>query len=154
MGAEDFQGDYLHFGADDLEPHAGWWQPLVEACDAGMCPCPVVLEPDGRVQSMGGTWGWELRAEGEDWEPVDWTTVPFMSREQWEVVSPMPAELHYCTDAWVSARLAVTGTLTVLRREARFTHHNALAGRGAGMDVHVRNRHDRARFAQLLAEVT
>lgn len=152
LGAEDFRGDYLHFGADDLEPQPGWWRPLVEACDRGALPCPVVEHPDGSVESAGGD-GWELATDvADDWAPVQWTTVPFMSRAQWEHVRPMPRELHYCTDVWCSARLGRVGVPTVLRPASRFRHFNEPAGKGAGMDVHARNRHDRALFDQLIEE--
>jgi hypothetical protein len=146
-GSERATGDYLLLGADDLEPLPGWWQPLVEAVERGCCPCPVVLESDGRVQSAG-TSGWEpIRTIGEDWTPVDWTTVPFVTRAQWSLVAPM-LPTHYCTDTWVSYRLGRHGIKTVLRTGSRFRHHNALPGRGAGMDIHKRNQHDRMIFTE------
>jgi hypothetical protein len=141
---------YVHLGADDLVPEDGWWEPLAEAVDAGYLPCPVVLEPDGRVQSAGG-YDWGLHRDvGEDWATIGWTTVPFMSAEQFAAIGMI--ETHYCTDTWVSAVGALHGWQTVLRPASRFVHHNAEPGRGAGMDVHARNRHDRAEFARLLEE--
>jgi hypothetical protein len=144
-------GDYIHLTADDLEPLEGWWIPLKEAVDAGCCPAPIVLNPDRTIQSCGAN-GWELNTRMlEDWAEVEWTTVPFMSADQWGRVQPIPAELHYCTDTWVSARLAKHGVRTVARPASHFLHHNHPAGRGAGMDIHERNRVDRARYAQLIA---
>ena len=151
IGARMLDGAYLHFGADDLEPHAGWWEPLVEAVDAGMNPCPVVLAPDGKVESCGAI-GWNLQTElRPDWAPVEWSPVPFLSARHWQIVGHVPHELHYCTDTWVSARLARAGIPTVVRDSSRFTHHNAPAGRGAGMDIHARNLFDRAAYAAMAA---
>ena len=79
-GAEQSTGDYLLLCADDLEPRAGWWVPLVEAADRNLLSCPVVLLPTGTVQSAGGGLDQpgHLRSwVGDDWEPVDFTTVPF-----------------------------------------------------------------------------
>lgn len=146
-------GDYVLFGADDLEPLPGWLPPLIEACEAGMVPCPVVLEPDGvTVQSAGAT-GWDLtKTVPADWGETGWTTVPFIRRDWMDAVLPIPP-IHYCTDTWFSAKLQLErGLPTVVRNDSRFVHHNALPGRGAGMDVHARNLHDRARFYELLDE--
>src|SRR6266404_3441738 len=46
-GAEKAKGDYIHLGNDDCEPHPGWWQPAVEACQQGFVPSPMVFTPDG-----------------------------------------------------------------------------------------------------------
>ena len=138
---------HIHFGADDIEAHAGWWQPLAEAADAGYCGCAVVLNPDGSVQSAGMS-GWEAHTTiPEDWAPVEHTLTPFLTRKQWGKVEYIPRTLHFCTDIWVSARLGVP---VVVRTGSRLTHHNHPAGRGAGMDIHERNRHDRALFASLI----
>ncbi len=151
-GAAVAQGRYLHLTADDLEPHSGWWLPLAEACESGRIGCPIVYEPDGSVQSVGGM-GWEPCPRWKrDWQPVDWTTVPFVTRKQWESIAPM-IPLHYCTDIWVSARARQAGIPTVVRAHSGFTHHNEPVGRGAGMDVHERNRHDREAFTRYLKEV-
>ena len=148
-GAERARGEFIHLTADDLEPHAGWWQPMADAVERGLCPCPVVLNPDGSLQSAGAV-GWELQlAIPEDCAHTGWTTVPFMSREQWSLVDPM-LPLHYCTDTWVSVRLGRHGIPTVVRTGSVFTHHNAAPGRGAGMSEHARNIHDRARFYDAL----
>lgn len=151
IGAQKFgdRCDYLHFAADDVVPHEGWWQPLKEAVDAGFCACAVVVNPDGSVQSAGMSNWYPHPVCSQDWMPVEHTLTPFMTWAQWEQVRPIPHDLHFCTDTWVSARL---GVQVVVREGSVFTHHNHPVGRGAGMDIHVRNQRDRARFHQLLEE--
>lgn len=145
-GAGKAEGDYILFGADDLEPMDGWWQPLVESVDAGELPCPVVFEPDGCTVQSAGAFDWELqRTAPADGAPTGWTTVPFIRREWWAHIDPM-LPIHYCTDTWVSVRLARHGIRTVVRTGSGFIHHNAAPGRGAGMEINARNVHDRARF--------
>lgn len=148
-----FSGDYLHFAADDLEPWPGWWEPLVEAADAGNQAGAVVYGPDGQTVESAGAYGWTLNtAAVEDWADTEWSPVVFLTRSQWEKVGHIPPELHYATDTWVSARLARHGITPVIRTGSRFTHHNHSAGRGAGMDIHQRNLHDRALYANLIAQ--
>ena len=151
-GAERAHGDYVLLGADDLEPMPGWWEPLIESVDRGELPCPVVFETDGRVQSAGAI-DWELQTTApDDGAVTGWTTVPFFSRTWWPLIDPM-LPVHYCTDTWVSVRLARHGIRTVVRTGSGFIHHNAIPGRGAGMDVHARNIHDRARFYEAVEEM-
>lgn len=147
--AEQDGFDYLHLTADDLEPHPGWIAPAVECVDEGFIPAPVVLEPDGTLQSAGIN-GWDCyRGPHVDWMHVESTTVPFMSRKQWQAVGMIP--LHYCTDMWVSYRADRAGWPTRLRMDMVFTHHNAELARGAGMGQHPRTVHDRAEFARLVS---
>jgi hypothetical protein len=151
-GAAEAAGDYLHFSADDLEPHLGWWEPAVEACDQKKIPCPVVFNPDATVQSAGGDLDAPnclLTAIGEDWTAVPFTTVPFLTRNQWDRIGMI--DLHYFTDVWVSYTGRRLGIPTVLRTGYTVTHHNEPAGRGAGMTQGERAHYDRDRFAELLA---
>lgn len=151
-GAGCASGDYIHLTADDLEPHDGWWEPAVEACDLKKLPCPIVFNPDGNVQSAGGDLDAPscLRTRiGEDWSPVPFTTVPFMSVRQWDAIGMIP--LHYFTDVWVSERGAQLGIGTVLRTGYTLTHHNEPAGRGAGMSQGERSIHDAHAFMELIA---
>jgi hypothetical protein len=129
-GAESADGDYILLFADDLEVTEGWWLPLVEACDRGVLPCPIVRNGNGTLQSAGG----DLAATnhlrdyvGDDWDPVGFTTVPFMSREQWDAIGMIP--VHYFSDVWVSARGRQLGIETVLRTGTWIIHHNHHAGR-------------------------
>lgn len=151
QAAKHAEGEYLHFTADDLEPHDDWWLPLVEACDRGTLPCPIVLNPDGSVQSAGGDLNEPaclLTTIGPDWTRVPFTTVPFLSRAQYDRIGMIP--VHYFSDVWVSARGHQLGIETVLRPESRFTHHNEQAKRGAGMSQQARNEHDALRFQDYL----
>lgn len=151
-GAEKAAGDYIHFGADDVEPHEGWWEPLVQAIDAyNVCTCSVVLNPDLTVQSAGMS-GWQPHAYiPRDWQKVEHTLTPFVNRAQWDLVKPVPP-IHYCSDIWFSAVLAAHGIPTVVRSESRIVHHNHPVGRGAGMEENARNVQDRVLYHRYLKE--
>jgi hypothetical protein len=119
--------DYLHLTADDLEPHDGWLQAAIETVDKGLIPAPMVYRPDGTLESAGLA-GFSLNAIAErDWQPVDSTTVPFLTTEMWEAIGMIP--IHYCTDLWVSNRGRLHGWDTVIRTPMRFTHYTAQPGR-------------------------
>jgi hypothetical protein len=122
-GAELARGDFLHFSADDLEPHPGWAEAAIEAVECGYLPAPRILNADGTLQSCG-LWG-EEQGEGE---LTPFTRIPFLSREQWELVDPM-IETHYWTDNWVSHRCRLAGVETRVARRYLFTHHYEPAGR-------------------------
>jgi hypothetical protein len=116
-------GDFIHFSADDLEPHEGWWQAAVVSCERGQLPCPRVLNTDGTLQSCG-EWGQEM-PEGS----VTYIArVPFLSREQWELGGWIFPE-HYYTDNAIAWRGSQLGIDTVVCRECVFTHHFAPEGR-------------------------
>lgn len=122
--------DYVALTNDDCEVTGEWWPAAVEACDAGKLPAPIVLNTDGSLQSAGGDFNepsdliHEIRP---DWAEVGFTTIPFMSWEQWERVGMVP--LHYCSDCWVSERGRQLGIPTVLRHGYRVTHHLHQVGR-------------------------
>ena len=102
----------------------------MEAADRNLLSCPVVLLPTGTVQSAGGGLDQpgHLRSwVGDDWEPVDFTTVPFLTREQWDTIGMIPVQYH--SDVWVSIRGRQLGIGTVLRTGSVFVHHNEPAGR-------------------------
>src|SRR5215471_21202608 len=73
-GAERAAGDFIHLGNDDCEPHPGWWEPAVEACEAGFLPSPQVYAPDGYPQGLPA-WG----KVAPDWMPVHCAMIPFLS---------------------------------------------------------------------------
>ena len=144
-GMESLNGgsrpDYVHFTADDLEPHAGWLEPAVECVERGWLPCPLVFNPDGSLQSAGIS-GWDVyTGEYEDWSAIAATTVPFMSWEQWEHIGM--TDLHYCSDMWVSYVGRKFGWETRLRTAFQFTHHNA-----PRENQHGRTVYDRQRFLE------
>jgi glycosyl transferase family 2 len=150
-GAVRASGEFICLSADDHEPEPGWWEPLVEAAEMGYCPCSVVLNADGSLQSAGMN-GYAANLIVADWHPVEHTLTPFMSRAQWELVGWIPTDLHLCTDLWVSARLARHGVQAVVRSGSRTVHHLHPVGRGAGMEEHARNVHDRALYLRYLEE--
>lgn len=119
--------DYIHFTADDLEPHQGWLETAAETVEKGYIPTPLVYHPDGALESAG------LRNFGcyagpfEDWQVMEGTTVPFLTRRMWERIGMIP--VHYTSDLWVSYQGRLEGWETVVRTGMVFTHYNAPEGR-------------------------
>ena len=131
-GAEIFTGDYLHFTADDLEPHPGWAEAAMAAADQGIIPMPTIYAPDGSVEPLGPA-------------TVGCTRIPFCTREQWDKIGPM-IPLHYYTDNWFSERARQAGLRLQEVPAFAFTHHWAQPARGAGMSQHERMVHDHQMF--------
>jgi hypothetical protein len=138
--------DYLHLTADDLEPHPGWLKTAVQTVDRGLIPAPLVHHPDGSLESAGLNGITLNGAVGDDWQPVESTTVPFLTRAMWEQIGMIP--IHYATDLWVSAVGRRRGYETVIRTPMRFTHYTAPAGRNQ-----ARAPGDVNEFRRLLAQV-
>jgi Glycosyl transferase family 2 len=145
-GAARATGDYLHFGADDLVPAAGWWEPAVEAVDLGLMPAPRIVNADGGLDYCG-----EHGRELTDWRMVQMSVVPFFTAAQWRLIGPC-LPIHYYSDNYLSWRAAQAGHPTVVRRGYQFTHWWAQAGRGAGMTYEQRMRHDSQVFHAAVAE--
>lgn len=135
-GIEQSKADYLLLCADDIQcDYYDWQKPLwIEACvetvDQGKLPSPVVFRPNHSLESAGG----DMNASGcllteiqPDWTPVDFTPMPFVSREQIEQIGMI--EAHYMTDVWVSHRGRQLGYETVLRHPYRLIHHHEMIGR-------------------------
>lgn len=122
--------DYIHFTADDLEPHEGWLEPAVESVEKDFIPSPVVFHPDGTLESAGLMGFGCYTGPHHDGMLVEGTTVPFLRRDMWERIGMIP--VHYCTDLWVSHQGRKYGWETVLRTSMEFTHYNAPAGRNYG----------------------
>lgn len=139
-GAEQATGDYLHFTADDLEPHAGWYRPAIGAVLQGSLPAPRIINPDGDLDYCG-----VHRQEMPDWAPVQMSVIPFMSRDQWQQIGPCLL-IHYFSDNYLSWRGQLAGYPTVVRRRFAFTHYWAEPGRGAGMTYMQRMEHDAKLF--------
>jgi hypothetical protein len=142
--AADFE--LLHFGADDLEPHDGWLDVAVETVEAGYIPAPLVFNVDGTLDSAGlaGPQG-QYRGPYVDWQLVEGTTVPFLTRQMWETIGMV--DVHYCSDLWVSTVGRRHGWETVIRPGMRFTHHAA----PAAWRTSDRSNADRRRYVEALA---
>lgn len=140
VGAEQAEGDFLHFSADDLEPHEGWDVAAVEAVGNGHLPAPRILNP-GRSVDYCGEHGLDL----PDGTVVGMSVIPFMSRAMWDAIGPV-LPIHYYSDNWISYRAGLAGFKTVVYRRFEFTHHWAQPGRGAGMSYSQRMAFDRARY--------
>jgi len=130
-GLERSSAPFIHFSCDDLEVRNGAW---IEACTeragAGDLPCPYVFQPDGSIESAGG----DMKVEHNllrEWQPdgteVDFTPVPFLSRDQLEHVQLLPTQ--YLCDVWVSYRGKHFGYDTVLTEGYELTHHRENVGR-------------------------
>lgn len=146
IGAAQSGGNYIHFSADDLEPHIGWWREAVKMADRGFLPAPRVLKQDGSLETCGnGVY------EQSDGDIAAFTRIPFMSRTQWENIGPS-LDCHYYTDNWISFKGRLQGYDTRVCRSYQFTHHWAQQGRGAGMTEPDRMEHDRRIYEQAQAE--
>ena len=148
-GATKASGDYIHFSADDLQPLDGWWQAGVQVVDLGLQPAPRILNGDGTLQTCGGSDGFTEIPTGHR---TDFSRIPFMSREQWDKLSPLVEgflrDAHYWTDNAVSVAAAHVGYGTAVHRGYSFIHHFADAGRGAGMSEPERMILDRDVFVR------
>jgi hypothetical protein len=135
-GIKRSRADYLLLCADDIEcDYYDWQEPrwidaCIETADQGMLPAPVVFRPNHSLESAGG----DMSASGclinelqPDWTPVDFTPMPFGSREQIEAIGMI--EAHYMTDVWFSHRGRQLGYETVLRHPFRLVHHHEMVGR-------------------------
>lgn len=140
QGAEQAQGNWLHFANDDCLPDDGWYEDAIGACAAGYIPSASMRTTSGYRQSLPA-WGY-LTA---DWTAVSCCLIPFMHRVQWEKIGPMFTG-HMYTDNWVSWRADQAGWPTVHRQGYSFTHFWARPGRGAGMPEHARMAHDEENF--------
>lgn len=123
--AGDF--DYLHFTADDLEPHDHWLDVAVETVDAGYIPAPLVFHPDGSLESAGLLGFGCYNGPHDDWQFMEGTTVPFLTREMWKAIGMI--DVHYCSDLLMSTVGRRHGWETVIRTGMRFTHYTAQEGR-------------------------
>jgi hypothetical protein len=121
VGVEMAVGDYIHFSADDLEPHDRWCLDAVKAADDGGLPAPTIYGPKGGVEHLGS-------------ETDGCTRIPFCTREQWLNIDPM-LPIHYYTDNWFSARGVQAGYPIIEVPTYRFTHHWAMAGRYGGQKM-------------------
>ena len=145
-GLESTRADYVLLACDDQEFIGDAWdEAATAAVDQGFLPCPRVWMPNGGIASQGGdmrSFAHIIQRPQKDWTPVDYTTIPFMSREQAERIGMLP--VHYCSDVWVSYRGRQLGYETCLRHGYDVVHYEHPVGRGAGMSVSQRDGMDEA----------
>lgn len=113
---------FVHLTADDIEPLEGWFEAGVESVLRGEFPAPLILNPDGTLQSCGDE---HDRPDGDD---VEIARIPFANRVQMECVGPI-IETHYYTDNYFSHRGRVCGVPSRVNRRYSFVHHFAQEGR-------------------------
>lgn len=129
LGAEAASGAYIHMTNDDAEPVQGWDVPARALADHGFQPCPRLINPDGQP--------WHAPADRDPWTLPDravvhMSTMPFLRREWWPSVTPLPPGMHYFADNWISARLQAVGIQSAVCHGYDFVHHWATEHRGAG----------------------
>lgn len=118
-GAAELDTEYLHFGIDDAEPHAGW---LEAALASPGLPCARIVWPSGELECCGsmGCGGW--LPECPDETPCRSTGIPFVSRVAWEDVGVFAPIHFYVDDDWYW-RAELRGYTPVVCRGYAFTHH-------------------------------
>lgn len=135
-GAAKAKGDFLHFTADDLVPHAGWWEAAVSCVERGYMPAAWVLDPVNRL-------GCQVQVEDTMYENV---LVPFLTRAQYEEGGWL-LPIHYGTDDWITYKAIRAGIHVELCPEYRFTHNVAEAGR-----LYNNRRYDVPQLAEYMKE--
>jgi hypothetical protein len=125
--------DYIFFGADDVEPVAGWADAMAGALDRGVVPA-------------GRYWNWAK----DDGPPVNEAAdgppgaeAPFargfgLTPTMAAGVGPWP-EMDYFADNWVSDKLRLLGYRIEVTAGFDFVHHWHQAGRLDGGDWWGRN---------------
>jgi hypothetical protein len=132
------------------------WAPrAVEAADKGFIVCPRVWTPGGNVESNGGDMAAYAHISTQpkrDWDEVDYTTVPFSTREIIERIGVL--EIHYASDVWISYRGKQLGIRSVIRHGFDIVHFQEQHGRGAGMSQGERDQMDCTTMYKALARTT
>lgn len=141
-GAEAARGRWLHMTNDDAEAKPGWDVPAIEMAERGIQPCPRLFNPDG------APWG-NAPADRDPFNMAHGTVVPmssmpFLNRDWWPSITPLPPGMHYFTDNWVSWRLELIGIPSAVCHGYDFIHHWATEHRGAGWSEGQRMQIDQA----------
>ncbi len=121
-GYEVATGEFIHFGADDLEPLPGWLDDVIPALAShDELPAARVLNhsADGAMDNAG---------DGADRALVDFTRVPILTRDQYERIGPWP-EFNYVADVWLSRKARTLGIATRIYYSYAFVHHWSSIGR-------------------------
>lgn len=148
-GAEKATGDYIALSCDDLEIQEGWDAAATACTDAGFFPAPKVINAHSGALESRPVWGAEI-ADGTD---TGISVVPFMSRAQYEKITPFFTG-HYYTDDFISDRARQAGWPSVQCNAYCFKHYWAQERRGtAGMTENERMIHDEPLYRQALRMV-
>lgn len=146
--------DYVLLACDDQECISPTWAATcIETVEKGLIPCPRVWHPDGSIESQGGDmdkFRHVVARPQKDWTAVDYTTIPFLSREMADAIGMLP--IHYSSDVWTSYRGRQLGWETVLRHGYDVRHWRHAALRGAGMTVLDRDAADEEVLREELAK--
>ena len=116
-------GDVIHFGADDLEPMAGWSEPMFACLAEGEIPAPQLWD-----FAWSDTPPVNEKADGPPGTVTVFTRVPSLTREMAETIGPWPI-IDYYSDNWVSDAGRHHGYPTRVIAGYRFVHHWSQVGR-------------------------
>lgn len=125
MALQHGVGEFVHFGADDVELDPRAFLHAIRVIERGQHPAPLVLWPDGRVQACGAAWE-EMLPDGS---VTSFSRGPMIAREWSTIVGPIPEDMHYYTDNLVSERLRRAGIPSVVCHGYRYVHHMSEIGR-------------------------
>lgn len=123
FGASQAQGDIIVWGADDLDPIAGWHSDLEQwFSERDELPAPRLhnYSEDAPI--------WNVE-DGPDGAVPLFTRVPVMSRSQMGRIGPWPEQLIYYADYWVSEKGRTLGIETRNLFSFAFVHHWCQIGR-------------------------
>lgn len=148
-GALKAKGDYIALSCDDLEIQPGWDVAAMKCVDEGGFPAPKVINAHSGALESRPVWGCEV-AEGSD---TGISVVPFMSRAQYEKITPFFTG-HYYTDDFISDRARQAGWPSLQCNLYCFKHYWAQERRGTpGMTENERMVHDEPLYRQALRMV-
>ena len=120
-GAEQAQGKYLHFTADDITPMRYWWPDAIYQLKAGKVPCAEVFNKSGDSVTPMSPLG--------DLGLVPNVLVPFLSREMLEAAPGWLPDFHYGSDDWISYWAVTHGYPLEKVPNYKFVHYAASQGR-------------------------
>lgn len=120
LGAAQATRDYLHFTADDITPHFGWWERAMRWIDQGIVPACNVRDRHGE-----SAWCDSPLGDMGLWPNI---LVPFINRKMLgngEWLLPV----HYGSDDWVTYMAVKDGYSVQRCPEYKVIHHVAAEGR-------------------------
>lgn len=118
-GTAQAEGEYVHLTADDIVPHAGWWEAAVAAAEQGYIPAPLILNSDGSVQSCGNS-----TKRVPTGSAAEICRIPWGPRGLLQSIH-FPEDMHYYTDNYYSWAARKQSIETRVEQGYLFTHHLA-----------------------------